>query len=200
MRYLVLLFVLFFPVQAQAQRVFRASIDEKQNKRLDKLESAVDRLTNIVEILATTPPPSPEKKPAPVVTVSRQTQPISNRYTRQELESIVRQHYPNGDYTRYADVSPRSGTIRHLMDSNHQFTSAQVSGMDINLALGLHGLHHRNLITSNRGSYKNPVQKSIQIAQPLVQPSQSIQMIGGCANGQCARQSVTSTRRRLFFR
>jgi hypothetical protein len=199
---------------AEAQRVFRASsLDIEQNERLDSMESKVSRIEASVAAIAA----AVEKRsqlvavpqPVTVTPVSVITQPATIRqvpsqsgyYSQAELIAIVQAAYPSGDYTRYADVSPRSGVWNHLMDSNHQFTSAQVNGLPQDIALGLHGLHHANKIRATRSSrviapqvaYSQPA-----IQQPYSQPVQYAQAAGGCANGQCARPSYSQPARRSF--
>lgn len=202
MRFLLLIALLTFSVPCHAQRIFRASIDEEQNARLDKLESAVDKLTTLVEKLAEKPVETTVTKSLPFPTQEIKAPPVqrvvtSNRYTGEELEAIVRNHYPRGDYTRYADVSPRSGVWRHLQDSNHGFTSDQVNGMNQNIALGLHGLHHAGLITATKKAPPSIPETGVVTTQK-VKPQNTILQIGGCANGNCAR--VTTVRRGIFFR
>lgn len=141
----------------------------------------------------------------------------SGFYSREELEAIVQAAYAKdanryrsaeASYTRYATVSPRSAVWQHLMDSNHQFTREQVSGMSQNVALGLHGLHHAGKITPYRNSGNTlvvtkkvtaPQKKSaVGVADtgcadgscPLVSRSES-KVQSGCANGQCARPATT---------
>jgi hypothetical protein len=208
---------------ASAQRVFRASsIDLEQNERIDSLEAKVSRIESSVSKLVA----SLEKQSQPVATASQPAtvtpvsviaqaptirQPSSQSggyYSQAELIAIVQQAYPRGDYTRYADVSPRSGVWNHLQDGNHQFTAAQVQGLPQDIALGLHGLHHANKIRATRSSraaapqvaYSQPaIQQSYP--QPAIQQSYSqpvIQAAGGCANGQCARPSYSQPARRSF--
>jgi hypothetical protein len=180
---------------ANAQRVFRASsIDIEQNERIDAIDQRVERIESSVASLVSAIEKQIEVKPvtveaAPpkvetVVSVRKPSaKPASNYYSQAELIGIVRAAYPNGNYTRYADVSPRSGVWRHLQDSNHRFTASQVEGLPQDIALGLHGLHHANLIRATRGTSK--------VSAPVVrsQPAKVVQAAGGCPNGQCARQS-----------
>jgi hypothetical protein len=207
---------------ANAQRVFRASsIDLEQNDRIDSLEAKVSRIESSVSKLVASlekqsQPVATASQPATVTPVSviaqaptiRQPSSQSGYYSQAELIAIVQQAYPGGDYTRYADVSPRSGVWTHLMDGNHQFTASQVQGLPQDIALGLHGLHHANRIRATRSSrsvapqvaYSQPaIQQSYP--QPAIQQSYSqpvIQAAGGCANGQCARPSYSQPARRSF--
>jgi hypothetical protein len=198
---------------ANAQRVFRASsIDLEQNERIDSLESKVSRIESSVSKLVA----SLEKQSQPVATASqlatvtpvsvitqpatiRQASSPSSHYSQAELIAIVQQAYPRGDYTRYADVSPRSGVWTHLQDGNHQFTAAQVQGLPQNIALGLHGLHHAGKIRATRSS--RPAAPQVAYSQTAIQQSYSqpvIQAARGCANGQCARPSYSQPARRSF--
>lgn len=224
----VLAFALFAQ-PAQAQRVFRASsIDIEQNERIDTIEAKVSRIESSVASLVT----AIEKQqlprtavvvesravtiePTTVTPVSVITQPATIRqsssqssgyYSQAELIAIVQAAYPGGDYTKYADVSPKSGVWSHLTDGNHQFTAAQVNGLPQDIALGLHGLHHAGKIRATRSSravapqvaYSQPAIQ--QYSQPAIkQYSQpAIQATGGCANGQCARPSYSQPARRAF--
>lgn len=206
---------------ANAQRVFRASsIDIEQNERIDtieakvsRIESSVSKLVAAMEAKNTLPQPAtivsePVRTITPVSATRPQPSIQSGHYSQSELISIVQQAYPRGDYTRYADVSPRSGVWSHLQDGNHQFTAAQVQGLPQDIALGLHGLHHAGKIRATRSSrssapqvaYSQPaIQQSYP--QPAIQQSYSqplIQSAGGCANGQCARPSYSQPVRRSF--
>jgi len=202
---------------ANAQRVFRASsIDLEQNERIDSLESKVSRIESSVSKLVASlekqaQPVRIASQPATVTPVSVITQPATIRqsssqsggyYSQAELIAIVQAAYPSGDYTRYADVSPRSGVWTHLMDGNHQFTAAQVNGLPQDIALGLHGLHHAGKIRATRSS--RAVAPQVAYSQPAIQQSYSqpaiqyAQAAGGCANGQCARPSYSQPVRRSF--
>jgi len=200
---------------ANAQRVFRASsIDIEQNERIDAMEAKVSRIESSVAALVaaiekqSARPVAIASQPATVTPVSVIAQPATIRqpasqssgyYSQAELIAIVQAAYPRGDYTRYADVSPRSGVWNHLQDGNHQFTSAQVNGLPQDIALGLHGLHHANKIRATRSSRVTAPQ--VAYSQPATQQSYSqpvIQSAGGCANGQCARPSYSSGRSRSF--
>ena len=202
---------------ASAQRVFRASsIDLEQNERIDTIEAKVSRIESSVASLVAALEKRPQpvaiaSRPATVTPVSVITQPATIRqsssqsgyYSQAELIAIVQAAYPGGDYTRYADVSPRSGVWRHLQDGNHQFTSDQVSGLPQDIALGLHGLHHAGKIRATRSSQVTAPQ--VAYSQPVIQQSYSqpvyqasIQAAGGCANGQCARPSYSTGRSRSF--
>jgi hypothetical protein len=205
--FLILAFVVLFAVPANAQRVFRASsIDLEQNERLDKIESQVDRIEASIASLAVAiekqAKPQPVVAPKPVVATQVATKPIvarqpASHYTQAELVGIVQAAYPGGDYTRYADVSPRSAVWSHLQDSNHQFTSAQVNGLPQNIALGLHGLHRAGRIKATRSSQAATPQ--VARSQPAIQQfitQPSVQAVGGCANGQCARPSYSQPVRR----
>jgi len=199
---------------ANAQRVFRASsIDLEQNDRIDSLEAKVSRIESSVSKLVASlekqsQPVATASQPATITPVSVITQAPTIRqassqssgyYSQAELIAIVQQAYPRGDYTRYADVSPRSGVWTHLQDGNHQFTSAQVNGLPQDIALGLHGLHHANRIRATRSS--QVVAPQVARSQPAIQQSYSqpvYQAAGGCANGQCARPSYSQPARRSF--
>lgn len=201
---------------ANAQRVFRASsIDIEQNERIDTIEAKVSRIESSVASLVSAlekqaKPVTIAAQPTTVTPASVITQPATIRqpssqssgyYSQAELIAIVQEAYPGGDYTRYADVSPRSGVWRHLTDGNHQFTSAQVQGLPQDIALGLHGLHHANKIRATRSS--RSVAPQVAYSQPAVQsysqPTiQYAQAAGGCANGQCARPSYSTGRSRSF--
>ena len=207
--FLILAFVVLFAVPANAQRVFRASsIDLEQNERLDKLESQVGRIEASIVSLAVAmekqAKPQPVAAPKPVVATQVATKQVVNRqpashYTQAELVGIVQAAYPSGDYTRYADVSPRSAVWSHLQDSNHQFTAAQVNGLPQNIALGLHGLNHAGRIKATRSSQTASPQ--VARSQPAIQQfitQPSVQAVGGCANGQCARPSQPAVRFRSF--
>lgn len=222
LRFLVVCFVGLLALPANAQRVFRASsIDIEQNDRLDSLEAQVSRIEASVSTLVATlqrprpretvkesltvdpEPETPKVRTVSVVRESLTPAAATGLYSRSELEAIVRAAYPNGDYTRFADVSPRSGVWRHLRDSNHRFTAAQVEGMPMNLALGLHGLHHVGRITPQKSGAKPP--PAIADVQMVSTPartttSRSVQQLGGCANGSCARpsRSMPTQRVRLF--
>lgn len=211
---LILAFAILFASTANAQRVFRASsIDIEQNERIDTIEAKVSRIESSVASLVAVL----EKQAKPAVAqpatvthvtpvsvslpplVARQAATPSGYYSQAELIGIVQAAYPRGDYTRYADVSPRSGVWTHLMDGNHQFTAAQVQGLPQDIALGLHGLHHANKIRATRSS--RPVAPQVAYSQPAIQQSYSqpvIQAAGGCANGQCARPSYSQPVRRSF--
>ena len=200
---------------ANAQRVFRASsIDLEQNERIDTIEAKVSRIESSVASLVA----ALEKQAKPAVAkpvtvanftpvsvamplpVARQVATQSGYYSQAELIAIVQQAYPGGDYTRYADVSPRSGVWTHLMDGNHQFTAAQVDGLPQDIALGLHGLHHAGKIRATQSSraVAPQVAYSQPVAQQYSQPIQYAQAVGGCANGQCARPSYSQPVRRSF--
>jgi hypothetical protein len=194
---------------ASAQRVFRASsIDLEQNDRIDSLESKVSRIeSSVSKLIASLESKNTLPQPATVTPVSvitqaptiRQASSQSGYYSQAELIAIVQAAYPGGDYTRYADVSPRSGVWTHLMDGSHQFTAAQVQGLPQDIALGLHGLHHANKIRATRSSRAAAPQ--VAYSQPAIQQSYSqpvIQAAGGCANGQCARPSYSQPTRRSF--
>ena len=199
---------------ANAQRVFRASsIDIEQNERIDAMEAKVSRIESSVASLVAALEKRPQpvaiaSQPATVTPVSVITQPATIRqpssqssgyYSQAELIAIVQAAYPGGDYTRYADVSPRSGVWRHLQDGNHQFTSSQVSGLPQDIALGLHGLHHAGKIRATRSTRVTAPQ--VAYSQPAIQQSYSqpvYQAAGGCANGQCARPSYSTGRSRSF--
>lgn len=200
---------------ASAQRVFRASsIDLEQNDRIDSLESKVSRIESSVSKLVAAIESKAVVQPAtivaePVRTITpvsvQRTQAAmpSGYYSQSELISIVRSAYPNGNYTRYADVSPRSAVWSHLMDGNHQFTSAQVQGLPQDIALGLHGLHHAGRIKATRSggnvSYAQPAMPQVTYSQPAYsQPSQVFQQAGGCANGQCPTPARSQSVRRSF--
>lgn len=210
--WLIVAVVMFAP-EANAQRVFRASsIDIEQNERIDTIEAKVSRIESSVASLvcaiekqakpvtiaaqpATTTPVSVITQPATI----RQASSESGYYSQAELIAIVQAAYPSGDYTRYADVSPRSGVWRHLQDGNHQFTAAQVNGLPQNIALGLHGLHHAGKIRATKSSRVAAPQ--IAYSQPAIQQYSQpaiIQAAGGCANGQCARPSYSTGRSRPF--
>jgi len=75
------------------------------------------------------------------------------RYTFDELRQWVRDNYHQTS-SLMADVKPRSSVWRHLQDSNHGFTSAQVTGLSQWEALRLHDAHHQERITPYRGSAK----------------------------------------------
>jgi hypothetical protein len=200
---------------ANAQRVFRASsIDIEQNERIDAMEAKVSRIESSVAALVaaikkqSASPVAIASQSATVTPVSVITQPATIRqpssqssgyYSQAELIAIVQAAYPRGDYTRYADVSPRSGVWNHLQDGSHQFTAAQVQGLPQDIALGLHGLHHANKIRATRSSRVTAPQ--VAYSQPATQQSYRqpvIQAAGGCANGQCARPSYSSGRSRSF--
>jgi hypothetical protein len=199
---------------ANAQRVFRASsIEIEQNERIDAMEAKVSRIESSVAALVAALEKQPKpvaiaSQPATVTPVSVIAQPATIRqpasqssgyYSQAELIAIVQAAYPGGDYTRYADVSPRSGVWNHLQDGNHQFTSAQVNGLPQDIALGLHGLHHAGKIRATRSSRVTAPQ--VAYSQPAIQQSYSqpvYQTAGGCANGQCARPSYSSGRSRSF--
>ena len=209
---------------ANAQRVFRASsIDLEQNERIDTIEAKVSRIESSVASLvavlekqakpqaAVVAQPATVARTTPVSVavpppVARQAATQSGYYSQAELIGIVQAAYPRGDYTRYADVSPRSGVWRHLMDGNHQFTADQVNGLPQDIALGLHGLHHAGKIRATRSSmavspqvaYSQPAAiPAIQAySQPATQYAQPA--AGGCANGQCARPSYSQPVRRSF--
>jgi hypothetical protein len=197
---------------ANAQRVFRASsIDIEQNERIDtieskvaRIESSVSKLVAAMEAKNTLPQPAtvvsePVRTITPVSVTRPQASIQSGHYSQAELIAIVQAAYPGGDYTRYADVSPRSGVWTHLMDGNHQFTAAQVNGLPQDIALGLHGLHHAGKIRATRSSRAAAPQ--VAYSQPAIQQSYSqpvIQAAGGCANGQCARPSYSQPTRRSF--
>lgn len=204
--------IVLFTGPAHAQRVFRASsIDIEQNERIDTIEAKVSRIessvASLVAVLEKQAKPSvaqpatvthitPVSVPTPV---ARQAATPSGYYSQAELIAIVQAAYPGGDYTRYADVSPRSGVWRHLQDGNHQFTASQINGMPQDIALGLHGLHHANKIRATRSS--KAVAPQVAYSQPAIQQSYSqpiIQAAGGCANGQCARPSYSTGRSRSF--
>jgi hypothetical protein len=214
-RSLLLLSAILIASTASAQRTFYASsIDIEQNERLDAIDERVDRIETdintiaaqiseiatlvkrpVVEVQPQPKPvvaaPKPVAKPATLTTVSKPTPPVqqsSNYYSQAELIGIVRAAYPTGNYTRYADVSPRSAVWSHLQDGNHRFTAAQVSGLPQDIALGLHGLHHANLIRATRGTSK--ISAPVAQSQPTPRgqaptPQQFAQQMGGCANGQC---------------
>jgi hypothetical protein len=218
---LAIAIVIFSPA-ANAQRVFRASsIDLEQNDRIDSLESKVSRIESSVSKLVASlekqaQPVRIASQPATVTPVSvitqaptiRQASSQSGYYSQAELIAIVQAAYPGGDYTRYADVSPRSGVWTHLQDGNHQFTAAQVQGLPQDIALGLHGLHHANKVRATRSSraaapqlaHSQPaIQQSYP--QPAIQQSYSqpvIQAAGGSANGQCDRPLFSQPNRRSF--
>jgi hypothetical protein len=209
---LVVAVAMLAPV-ANAQRVFRASsIDIEQNERIDSLESKVSRIESSVSKLVAvverqSQPVRIASQPATITPVSTAVQPATIRqpssqsgyYSQAELIAIVRAAYPGGDYTRYADVSPRSGVWTHLQDGNHQFTSQQVSGLPQDIALGLHGLHHANKVRATRSS--QAVAPQVARSQPAIQrsyPQPVVQAAGGCANGQCARPSYSQPARRSF--
>lgn len=210
---------------ANAQRVFRASsIDIEQNERIDTIEAKVSRIESSVASLVVVlekqakPQAVAVAQPATVAhttpvsvtlspPVTRQASSQSGYYSQAELISIVQAAYPGGDYTRYADVSPRSGVWSHLTDGNHQFTAAQVNGLPQDIALGLHGLHHAGKIRATRSSraVAPQVAYSQPAAMPAIQQSYSQPAIqyaqpagGGCANGQCARPSYSQPVRRSF--
>lgn len=214
---LAIAIVIFTPA-ANAQRVFRASsIDIEQNERIDTIEAKVSRIESSVASLVSalekqakpvtiaTQPATVAATPVSVITqpatIRQSSSQSSGYYSQAELIAIVQAAYPSGDYTRYADVSPRSGVWRHLMDGNHQFTSAQVNGLPQDIALGLHGLHHAGKIRATRSSravapqtaYSQPAAQ--QYSQPTIQYAQAT---GGCANGQCARPSYSQPVRRSF--
>lgn len=219
---------------ANGQRVFRASsIDIEQNERIDSLEAKVGRIEASVNKLVSAVEAKQIAKPATVVSepvrviqpaISSDTIPVStqspeprlsrSRYSQAELVSIVQQAYPSGDWTRYADVSPRSAVWSHLQDPNHQFSAEQVQGLPQNIALGLHGLHHAGKIRATRigqpqtmtatvyaepqpqpvvmQSYPQPVAAPVY-SQPIIQQSG-----GGCPNGQCPAPSYSQPVRRSF--
>ena len=199
---------------ANAQRIFRASsLDVEQNQRIDAMEAKVSRIESSVASLVAALEKQPKpvaiaSQPATVTPVSVIAQPATIRqpssqssgyYSQAELIAIVQAAYPRGDYTRYADVSPRSGVWNHLQDGSHQFTAAQVQGLPQDIALGLHGLHHANKIRATRSSRVTAPQ--VAYSQPATQQSYRqpvIQAAGGCANGQCARPSYSSGRSRSF--
>lgn len=198
--------------------------------RIERIEATVDLLATAVAAQAekkpepvqpvTAPPAAVKPEPAPakietVVAIQKPTklgthttiQPTpGSHYSQAELIGIVQGAYPDGNFTKYANVSPQSAVWRHLQDTNHRFTATQVNGLPQNIALGLHGLHHKNLIRPERNTARTsaPIAK----AQPASVPQQTFtsqpvyQSSSGCANGQCARQSpqVRSTRFRLFQR
>jgi hypothetical protein len=208
---LILAALLAITTPANAQRVFRASsIDIEQNERLGKIESQVDRIEASIASLAVTIENRAVKdsltpvRPKPVAATQVVTKPVVNRqpashYTQTELIGIVQAAYPGGDYTRHADVSPRSAVWSHLQDSNHQFTAAQVNGLPQGIALGLHGLHHAGRIKATRSSQTASPQ--VARSQPAIQQfiaQPSVQSVGGCANGQCARPSQPAVRFRSF--
>lgn len=171
-RFAILAVAILFASTANAQRVFHASIDLGDTETL---------------VVVVKPVETVKLKPKPKLAVS-------NRYSQAELIGIVQAAYPNGNYTRYADVQPRSGVWRHLQDSNHRFTADQVSGLPQDIALGLHGLHHANLIRATRGASK----AAATVAGS--QPAKIVQAAGGCPNGQCARQSQSQPARQQQFR
>jgi hypothetical protein len=163
------------------------------------IAAAVEKRSQLVAVPqpVTVTPVSVITQPATIRQVSSQ----NGYYSQAELIAIVQAAYPSGDYTRYADVSPRSGVWRHLQDGNHQFTSAQVNGLPQDIALGLHGLHHSNKIRATRSSRAAAPQVAYSqtvIQQSYSQPVQYAQAAGGCANGQCARPSYSQPVRRSF--
>jgi hypothetical protein len=236
MRFLLMLLIAFAAVPLQAQRVFRASaIDMEQDSRLDVLESQVAAIHDAIgQMVKPAPNPVPNAKPVskPVVepkavVVARQTlaQPVSasNRYSTGELRTIIQSMRPGGwRGPVYADVEPESWARQHLQ-SDHGFTSAQVSGLTQSECLILHDLRHGGKISPFRSSqsvqsmtvqpvivaapanatatvqrsYNGPVVNRT-VKRQVTQPQ--YQMQGGCPNGQCPTQrSQSSTPRfRLF--
>ena len=213
---LILLLAIATASTANAQRVFRASsIDLEQNDRLDSLESKVDRIESSVAALvavlekravqepATVAKPAP--KPDPKVAKLTVDKSESPYYSQAELVAIVKAEYPRGDYTRYADVSPRSAVWRHLQDGeNHSFTATQVNGMSQSIALGLHGLEHAGKITPYRSGVKPKPRKTearlVSTPAKTTTVKRSVQQVGGCASGSCARPvtAAPTQRVRLF--
>lgn len=102
---------------------------------------------------------------------------VSNRWTRAELEAMVRAKYPRGFAVRYADVSPRSAVWSHLKSGVHGFSSAQVDGMPQWIALGLHDMEHGGEITPFR-----------------------TQASAGCVNGRCPTPMQPQYRTRAIGR
>jgi len=214
---------------------YASSIDIEQNERLDAIDQRVERIESNINIIAAKVSESatlasdqvvqakPQPKPVEttVATIAKPVQqsltvvssPLpsqparqsSNYYSQAELIGIVRAAYPSGNYTKYADVSPRSSVWNHLQDGNHQFTAAQVSGLPQDIALGLHGLHHANLIRATRGTGK--VAAPAAQPQPLrsfqtFTPQATIIQAGRCANGRCptpARPQPTNQQRFRIF-
>jgi hypothetical protein len=230
-RFPLLIVAILIASTANAQRVFYASsIDIEQNERIDAIDERVERIESDISTIAAqiseiatlarrpvvevqpkpvVVSPKPATKPATLTAAIKPTPPpvqqSSNYYSQAELIGIVRAAYPTGNYTRYADVSPRSAVWSHLQDGNHRFTAAQVSGLPQDIALGLHGLHHANLIRATRGTSKISV--PVAQAQPIQQvqaptPQQFSQQMGGCANGQCPNparaQQATQQRFGIF--
>ncbi len=165
----------------------------------------------------------------PVVTVQRSTASTSSRYSTSELRAIIQQKRPGGwRGAVHADVSPRSRAKQHLT-GEHGFTSDQVSGLSQDGALILHDLAHGGQVSSYRsGSASRSVQAVSQVqyssqpsysqpsysqpayqpqpvhSQPVYQPQpaysqQPAMRQGGCPNGRCPLQGVSSGVVRGFF-
>jgi hypothetical protein len=242
-RIVLLMGAMLLASTANAQRVFRASsIDVEQNERIDSISDRVDRIETDIALIASAiekqseakaaivqavATPSVVEKPATakaetVVAVSQPSQATveqqSTRYSQDELISIVKAAYPHGDYERYATVEPKNDVWRHLQSGSHGFTATQVSGLPQDIALGLHGLHHANLIRPTRGTsrvsqpvaqtqvvYSQPAysQPVTYAPQPVVRQQPTYQAAGGCANGRCpnpAQPAQQHQRFRLFPR
>lgn len=204
-RFLALATIALFASTAQAQRIFYASaIDVEQNERLDAVETKIDRIETEIERLSVVAKPTPAKAvPVSVSLPQPQPKPVaSNYYSQAELIAIVRNAYPSGNYTQYADVQPRSSVWSHLQDGSHQFTASQVNGLPQDIALGLHGLHHANRIRATRST----MQVSVPVPQPTYQPmpqatpQPAYQSAGGCANGRCPSPARVQPQSQQRFR
>ena len=197
MRYLLILLAASVCIPASAQRVFRASpIDQEQNERLDKLEEQVRQLATSTQSL-------PEKM---VAVTQPATQPVvqpSNRYSSDELQSMVRSMRPGGwQGPVYADVA-RGYERQHLL-RDHGYKPEQIAGLSHSDLLILHDLSHGGKIHATRNAaptiLPNHSVGSVQrsYAGPIVNRNVTRQFIqpvnSGCANGQCSTQPTRTQR------